>query len=295
MKQRQTHSRETIGQWIARNKPSKPKRQATLRIEDIDVTILSAAFQASVDTHVNSLDPALLADYEHNLQNYLQDLSERVNSGRYQALPDAQHAASPLALFEDHLLQQTLALLLTSNHQAAVAKHAETQLTSHASQQALAKMWRSLLNMGGGWVVDLNLESLCDSANLKQLQHWLQHLFDHNLYQLLKTWLQNGTLSSELYHSLCPQILNLSLQHTLQTWSAENDQPHQQDHAFILRYGNNAVLGFTDEAEAEKLMAVLPEYFVNYSVSLHPDNHRLVYFLLVSQDTGKYLNKPLAA
>src|SRR5260370_779472 len=49
--------------------------------------------------------------------------------------------------------------------------------------------------------------------------------------------------------------------------------------AFLGRYADDLVMGFACEADARRVLAVLPKRFGKYGLTIHPDKTRLVPFL----------------
>ena len=55
-------------------------------------------------------------------------------------------------------------------------------------------------------------------------------------------------------------------------------QPRLQGRAHLIRYADDFVILFTHEADARRVMEVLPKRFGRYGLTLHPDKTRLVPF-----------------
>src|SRR5207244_168333 len=48
--------------------------------------------------------------------------------------------------------------------------------------------------------------------------------------------------------------------------------------AFLIRYADDFVMGFTHEEDARRVLDVLPKRFGKYGLTIHPDKTRLVAF-----------------
>ena len=55
-------------------------------------------------------------------------------------------------------------------------------------------------------------------------------------------------------------------------------KPRLRGRAFLIRYADDFVIGFTDESDARRVQEVLPKRFGKYGLTLHPDKTRLVPF-----------------
>jgi hypothetical protein len=75
-----------------------------------------------------------------------------------------------------------------------------------------------------------------------------------------------------------PVLANVFLHYVLNDWFAREVQPRLKGRAFQIRYADDAVIGFTDEADARRVLAVLPKRFGKYGLRLHPEKTRLVRF-----------------
>jgi hypothetical protein len=66
--------------------------------------------------------------------------------------------------------------------------------------------------------------------------------------------------------------------HVLDEWFAREVQPRMKGRAFLIRYADDFVIGFTCEKDARRVMAVLPKRFEKYGLTIHPEKTRLVPF-----------------
>jgi RNA-directed DNA polymerase len=64
----------------------------------------------------------------------------------------------------------------------------------------------------------------------------------------------------------------------LDVWFERAVKPRLKGRAFLVRYADDFVMGFTCEEDARRVLAVLPKRFGKYGLTLHPDKTRLVPF-----------------
>jgi len=79
---------------------------------------------------------------------------------------------------------------------------------------------------------------------------------------------------------LSPLLANIFLHEVLDTWFFQAVIPRLRGRAFLVRYADDAVLGFAREEDARRVMSVLSKRFGKYGLTLHPEKTRLVDFLL---------------
>jgi RNA-directed DNA polymerase len=77
---------------------------------------------------------------------------------------------------------------------------------------------------------------------------------------------------------LSPLLANIFLHEVLDVWFEQEIKPRLKGRAVLIRYADDAVLGFSQEEDARRVLAVLPKRFGKYGLRLHPEKTRLVEF-----------------
>ena len=73
-------------------------------------------------------------------------------------------------------------------------------------------------------------------------------------------------------------LANVYLHYVLDRWFEREVRPRLRGRAYLIRYADDFVLGFTLEEDARRVMEVLPKRFGKYGLTLHPDKTRLIPF-----------------
>ena len=73
-------------------------------------------------------------------------------------------------------------------------------------------------------------------------------------------------------------LANVYLHYVLDAWFESEVQPRLRGRAYLIRYADDLVIGFTDRTDAQRVQEVLPKRFGRYGLALHPDKTRLVRF-----------------
>ncbi len=125
-----------------------------------------------------------------------------------------------------------------------------------------------------------------DHAHLREFLR--QRVRDGVVLRLIGKWLnagvmEDGALSypdsgSPQGGVISPLLANVYLHYVLDEWFARDVQPRLRGRAFVVRYADDFVIGFTHEDDARRVMEVLPKRFGKYGLTLHPDKTRLVAF-----------------
>jgi group II intron reverse transcriptase/maturase len=143
--------------------------------------------------------------------------------------------------------------------------------------------------MGGGWVVEVDIRKFFDTLDQARLRELLrQRIRDGVLLRQIGKWLNAGVLedgSLTLPSAGTPQggvisplLANVYLHYVLDVWFEQEVKPRLQGRAFLIRYADDFVMGFAREADARRVLDVLPKRFGKYGLTLHPDKTRLVAF-----------------
>jgi hypothetical protein len=77
---------------------------------------------------------------------------------------------------------------------------------------------------------------------------------------------------------LSPMLSNIFLHEVLDVWFAREVKPRLLGEAHLVRYADDAVLVIANEADARRVLEVLPKRFGRYGLALHPEKTRLVEF-----------------
>jgi group II intron reverse transcriptase/maturase len=145
------------------------------------------------------------------------------------------------------------------------------------------------MEVGGGWVVDLDIRKFFDSMAHSHLREILRaRVCDGVLTRLIAKWLkagvwEGGSVSYPEQGSpqggvISPMLSNIYLHEVLDRWFTETVQPRMAGKAYLIRYADDAVLVFAEEQDARRVLQVLPKRFGRYGLTVHPEKTRLVRF-----------------
>ncbi len=73
-------------------------------------------------------------------------------------------------------------------------------------------------------------------------------------------------------------LANVYLHEVLDDWFERQVRPRLIGRAALIRYADDAVIAFSSEVDARRVLAVLPKRFGKYGLTLHPEKTRLVPF-----------------
>lgn len=158
-----------------------------------------------------------------------------------------------------------------------------------SAHQALAALWEQSMKMGGGCVLELDIQKFFDTLDHNHLRSFLdQRVRDGVIRRAIDKWLKAGVMEEGVVRSLetgtpqggvvSPIIANLYLHEVLDVWLLRDVLPRLRGKAFLIRYADDAVLVFASEQDAKRVMEVLPKRFGRFGLTLHPEKTKLVDF-----------------
>jgi group II intron reverse transcriptase/maturase len=287
-------------QRIAQLALEDPNRAFLSLAHHIDIDLLREAYRQTRKDGAPGVDGQTSAEYQENLGENLQSLLDRFKSGRYQ-VPPVRRAYVPkgsdrtkkrpigIPTFEDKILQRAVAMVLGAVYEQDFMDCSYGFRPGRSAHQAIGKLWQGLMAMGGGWILEADIQSFYDTLDRSQLRGFLdQRVRDGVIRRVLDKWLKAGVMEGgTLSHPrsgtpqggvISPLLSNIYLHEVLDTWFEAVVKPRLQGEAFLIRFADDFVLVFELESDARRVLEVLPKRFGKYGLSLHPDKTRLVRF-----------------
>jgi RNA-directed DNA polymerase len=158
-----------------------------------------------------------------------------------------------------------------------------------SAHQALDAIWQRTMGTQGGWILEVDIRKFFDMLDHAHLRELLKRrVRDGVVLRLIGKWLNAGVLE-EGYLSypdsgtpqggvISPLLANIYLHYVLDVWFEEEVLPCLQGRAFLIRYADDFIMGFTCEGDARRVLDVLPKRFGKYGLTIHPTKTRLVPF-----------------
>ncbi len=291
---------------IAKLAKQMPDRAIHSLSHHMDVEWLREAFRRTRKNGATGVDGQTAEDYEANLDDNLQLLLDRVKAGKYRAppvrrvlIPKGNGKSRPIGIptFEDKVLQRAVVMLLQPLYEQDFYDFSYGFRPRRSAHDALDVIGDALVHTGGGWVLDVDIASFFDTLNHEKLRDLLRkRVTDGVVVRLIGKWLRAGVLEGGVVRHLdagtpqggviSPLLANLYLHEVLDTWWVEEILPRVRGRAFLVRYADDFVMGFTSKKEAVRVHQALAERFSAFGLTLHPEKTRLVYHRRPRRDGG---------
>jgi RNA-directed DNA polymerase len=265
----------------------------------IDINWLREAYRRTRKDGAQGVDGQSAQEYAEKLEDNLQSLLERAKSGTYRAPPvrrvhipkGSGTETRPLGIptFEDKVLQRAVAMVLEAVYEQDFLDCSYGFRPKRSAHMALAALQNRSVVMAGGWVLEVDIRKFFDRLDHGKLREVLRRrVHDGVLLRLIGKWLNAGVLEdgSVSYPEagtpqggvVSPMLANIFLHEVLDAWFDREVKPRLTGEAALFRYADDAVFLFASEADAQRVLEVLPKRLGKYGLELHPDKTRLVDF-----------------
>lgn len=287
-------------QRIAELAQERPEMAFTSLSHVIDNYFLEEAYGRTRKDGAAGVDGQTADEYRANLRENLQRLLDRFKAGTYQAppvrrvhIPKEGGKTRPIGIptFEDKVLQRAVAMVLEAIYEQEFRDSSWGFRPGRSAHQALEVLRARIMEMHGGWVVEMDIQSFYDALDPSHLRSFLdQRVRDGVLRRTIDKWLKAGVFEEgSVSHPelgtpqggvVSPILANIYLHHVLDVWFEDVVKPVMKGQAYLVRYADDAVIVFALESDARRVMDALPKRLGKYGLTLHPEKTRLIRFLM---------------
>ena len=274
----------------------------------MDIDWLHEAWRLTRKGGAAGVDGQTAADYERDLEANLRSLLDRAKSGTYRAPPvrrvhipkgGSTTETRPIGIptLEDKVLQRAVVMLLEPIYEQDFCDCSHGFRPGRGAHQALEVLWKQTMLSRGGWVVEVDIRKFFDTLDHRHLREFVgRRVRDGVLSRLIGKWLNAGVMEdgSVSYPDagspqggvISPMLSNVYLHYVLDDWFEREVKPRLKGRAHLIRYADDFVIGFAEEADARRVMRVLPKRFGRHGLDLHPEKTRLIPFRQPSARRG---------
>jgi len=246
-------------------------------------------------------------EYGEDLETRLADLHGRIHRGAYRAQPsrrvwipkpDGRQRPLGVAALEDKIVQRAVGTVLNQIWEEDFLGFSYGFRPGRSQHDALDALWVGIVRKKVNWILDLDIRSFFDKLQHDWLVKFVEHrIGDKRVVRLIQKWLQAGVLEEGQWIEteegspqgsvISPALANLYLHYVLDVWVEAWRQKLASGDVIIVRYADDAVLGFEHREEAERFLEQLRERLAKFGLDLHPDKTRLIEFGRYAADHRK--------
>jgi len=264
----------------------------------IDVDFLREAHRLSRKNAAPGVDKVTAKQYAVHLEDNLRDLHERLRDNRYIAPPGERAwiekeggKKRPIskACFEDKIVQRAVIMILQAIFDHDFHEFSHGFRKGHSQHQALRELREKCMKLGIRWVVDADVSGYFDNIDWALLMEFIQkRVTDGGIRRMIGKWLNAGVIEAETLTYpdkgtpqggvISPMLSNIFLHYVLDDWFVRDVQPRMKGRSFLIRFADDFVMGFELEADARRVMEVLPKRFNRFKLTIHPEKTVMVAF-----------------
>ncbi|MGI8743579.1 MAG: reverse transcriptase domain-containing protein [Bryobacteraceae bacterium] len=194
-----------------------------------------------------------------------------------------------IAALEDKIVQYAVGTVLNQIWEEDFLGFSYGFRPRRSQQDALDALWVGVVRKKVNWIIDLDVQSFFDKLQHDWLVQFVEHrIGDQRVVRLIQKWLKAGVMEEGQWHEtkegspqgavISPILANLYLHHVLDLWveswrkkQARGEVIPVRAATGIVRYADDAVLGFEHREEAERFLEHLRERLRKFGLELHPE------------------------
>jgi len=289
----------TVRQRIAELAQRSPDFAFFSLAHHIDLDWLETAYHRTRKDGAAGIDDVTGKHYAEKLHDNLQNLLDRLKSGRYKAPPvkrkhipkGTSGETRPIGIptFEDKIVQRAVVMLLEPIYEHDFYDSSFGFRPRRSAHQALAAVWDATMEVYGGRVLEVDLRKFFDTLDHKHLKEFVsRRVRDGVLRRLIGKWLnagvmEDGNLSFSETGSpqggvISPLLANIYLHYVLDEWFEKQAKPVMRGKCRLIRFADDFVIVFQLKYDADRVMDVISKRFEKYGLTVHPEKTKRIDF-----------------
>lgn len=307
---RRTQCRGSVSQRLNRVRNAakqRKKEKFTALLHHIDFDLLLESFLALKRTAAAGVDKVTWEDYDMQIQENIQDLHKRVQSGAYRALPvrrvfipkaDGKQRPLGIAALEDKIVQRATVAVLNAIYEEDFLGFSYGFRPKRGQHDALDALSVAISSSPVNWIFDADIKGFFDAVDQQWLIRFLEHrIGDERIIRLVRKWLKAGVLEKGQWQSsemgtpqgavISPLLANIYLHYVFDLWVRQWRKREAKCKVIVVRYADDIVAGFELESDARRFLDATRERFAHFGLELHGGKTRLIEFGRFAADRRK--------
>jgi RNA-directed DNA polymerase len=270
----------------------------TALLHHLTPELLRDSFYALKREAAAGVDGIRWREYENGLGERLADLHGRVHRGAYRAqpsrrvyIPKADGRQRPLgvAALEDKIVQRAVVTILNEIYENDFLGFSYGARPRRSQHQALDALTVGITRRRVNWVVDLDIRGFYDNMVHEWTIKFVEHrVGDPRVLRLIQKWLKAGVSEEGEWTEskvgtpqgavISPLLANVYLHYAFDLWVEAWRRKVVHGDVIVVRYADDAVLGFKHKDDAERFLREARERLAKFGLELHPEKTRLIEF-----------------
>jgi group II intron reverse transcriptase/maturase len=274
------------------------KLKFTALLHHVSIDLLRTSYYSLKKQAAPGVDGMTWEEYGGDLETRLADLHGRIHRGAYQAQPsrrvwipkaDGRQRPLGIAALEDKIVQYAVGTVLNQIWEEDFLGFSYGFRPGRGQHDALDALWVGIVRRKVSWILDLDIRSFFDKIQHSWLVQFVEHrIGDRRVVRLIQKWLKAGIIEQGQWLEaeegspqgavISPILANLYLHYALDLWVEAWRKKQARGDMIIVRYADDAVLGFEHRKDAEQFLEQLRERLAKFGLELHPEKTRLIEF-----------------
>jgi RNA-directed DNA polymerase len=274
------------------------KLKFTALLHHVSIDLLRGSYNSLKKQAAPGVDGMTWEDYGQDLEARLADLHGRIHRGAYRAQPsrrvwipkaDGRQRPLGIAALEDKIVQYAVGTVLNQIWEEDFLGFSYGFRPGRSQHDALDALWVGIVRKKVNWILDLDIRSFFDKLQHSWLIQFVEHrVGDPRVVRLIQKWLKAGVMEQGQWNEttegspqgavISPVLANLYLHYVLDLWVDAWRKKRAHGDMIIVRYADDAVLGFEHREDAEQFLEQLRERLAKFGLELHPQKTRLIEF-----------------
>ena len=270
----------------------------TALLHHVNIDLLRSSYYSLKRRAAAGVDGMTWQEYGEGLEERLADLHGRIHSGGYRAKPsrrvwipktDGRQRPLGIAALEDKIAQRAVGTVLNQIWEEDFQGFSYGFRQERSQHEALDALYVGITQKKVNWVLDLDIKSFFDKIGHEWMIKFVEHrIGDQRVVRLIQKWLKAGVMDDGRWFEteegtpqgsvISPILANLYLHHVLDLWVKAWRKKVAQGEVIIVRYADDAMLGFQNREDADRFLKELQERVRKFGLELHPDKTRLIEF-----------------
>jgi len=274
------------------------KSRFTTLLHHVTIDLLRESYYSLKRQAAPGVDGVTWEEYGQTLEARLSDLHGRIHRGAYRAKPsrrvwipksDGRQRPLGIAALEDKVVQHAVGRVLNQIWEEDFRGFSYGFRPGRSQHDALDALSVGIARKKVNWVLDLDIRAFFDKIDHAWMVKFVEHrVGDRRIVRLIQKWLKAGVREQGRWFEaeegtpqgavISPILANLYLHYALDLWVDQWRRKNAAGDVIIVRYADDAVLGFQHRDEAERFLEQLRERLGKFGLELHPEKTRLIEF-----------------